>query len=229
MKIILLASFPRSGNQLVRGGIEDIYKIPTFAVYPEDRKEGYPAELILYQGNHPNATLVWNEAYSKRINKPDIAFIKTHEGTDVLFPYPVVHIVRDGRDALISYAHFLGDIEGDKRPYLEILQHQIETSAWSILVMAWSENPNIKHVARFEKLLQDPIKEIIKIGDVANLKRPLLKNIKLRTFAELHRVVPLSVRRGKTDSWKDKKEMPKDLHELFWEHNKDAMDLLGYK
>jgi len=229
MKIILLASFPQSGNSFLRNTIEDMYGIPTFSVYPEDRKEGNPAELILYQGDHPDAVLIWNEAYSKRIYKPDIAFIKTHEESDSLLPYPAIHIVRDGRDALISYAHFLVGVEKTERSYLEMLQYQIETKAWSDFVMAWYKNSKVEYIVKFEKMLKNPVREVVKVGDIAGLKPPLLKNIKLRIFEEFQTEKPDIFKRGKANVWKDTKEMPEVLHKLFWQYNKNAMDLLEYK
>jgi len=227
VKIILLASFPRSGNTFLRIGIEDVYGISTFSVYPEIRLEdGNLSELILHQGEPPNVTLAWNEAYSKRFRKPDIAFIKTHDVEDIDLPYPAVHIIRDGRDVLVSWAHFEKEIHKKEGSVLELMEYGIRNKVWSNFVKVWAKRPKI-HTVSYEKLWKNPIREIMRVGDVAGLKRPLVRSVKLRTFEEFQDERPLDFRRGIIDSWKD--EMPKDLQDLFWQYNGEAMELLGYK
>lgn len=162
-------------------------------------------------------------------------FIKTHRQRDDLVDEAdrTICLVRDGRDALVSWARQRS--EADRVQYRTILEALIETSSpkgtgsWGRNVLSWVQ-PAPTHTVqvRYETLVADPGATAARIvGAVAPHLR-LRANPQIPRFVELQRVDPLFFRRGMVGTHCD--ELPDDLHSLFWSHpdNRDAMSLLGY-
>jgi hypothetical protein len=92
---------------------------------------------------------------------PDLHFVKTHEmpGAD---EHPAICLVRDGRDALVSYAQFLLDTEQkapkEQRSHLfaRTLHDLIATNrgfgGWSANVLAWTARKAPTVFLRYEDL-----------------------------------------------------------------------------
>jgi hypothetical protein len=83
--IIWLASYPRSGNNYVRDMLESVYGIKTATIYNEPRRPKIDLEAARKTG--------------------EIFLVKTHELPDD--DCSALYLVRDGRDALVSYARFI--------------------------------------------------------------------------------------------------------------------------
>jgi hypothetical protein len=82
-----LISYPRSGNTMVRQFLSLAFAAPTYSVYPGDGR--------------------YFSRYFHDTSDPHAVFVKDHEWRDSYGDENVLAIVRDGRDATLSYARFL--------------------------------------------------------------------------------------------------------------------------
>src|SRR5690242_6425767 len=96
--IIWLASYPRSGNSLFANLIKHHLEIPLYSIYSIDKRTDDQDDMYI----HLNPVDLQAAKQSR-----DLFFVKTHElPTD---DAPAIYVVRDGRDAIVSYAHYIID------------------------------------------------------------------------------------------------------------------------
>jgi len=221
--LLWLASYPRSGNWFLRIVLKEVFGVGSRSVYPEtsDSCAFDPRDGL--QQRRPG----------EMIDGDDLRLLKTHElpGAD---SHPAIYIVRDGRDALVSYAHFAiatGEVPTDTGGdvFRETLEKMVATNGyfggWAPHVTAWTTRAAPTAVIRFEDLIEKPIDVVT--GALAELGIRLGPTGKRSpTFAELRTALPTLFRRGKVGAYAD--EMPKELEDLFWARSGSAMRRLGY-
>ncbi len=219
--MIVLASFPRSGNTFLRNILFEAFGLES-STYHHD--PGRPLD--------PNYHLY--------------PIVKTH-----LLPHqlpaeirnrPVVYIVRDGRDAVVSLAHHRSDIV---EPGSDFENNLIEAilaqegsyfGGWSENVKAWSIQADL--ILRFEDLIHDPMHEVLKLESLLDLPEP--DPAKMPTFQQLkfgnpkyggtfmHRqVAEQNFRKGQSGSWKE--EMSPKIHRLFMARHGQLLMELHYE
>ncbi len=229
--IIWLASYPRSGNTFFRALLHRLFGFQTHSVYPEAKStEATPADIRAMQrlvgGEELERDLGELESESRKY------FIKTHDlpKDDTA---PAVVLVRDGRDALVSYTHFvLRTARGIEHATSDVFEATLEEiivashfGGWSANVNAWIERAGWDSVVRYEELIQDPVNIV-----VGALRRLGLNNqvngASVPSFQELHAIMPWFFRSGKPGSWP--REMPPRLQQLFLEKHGDTLLRLGY-
>src|SRR5690348_17690471 len=98
--IIWLASYPRSGNTFYRILLNHLFGVSTQSVYNDPLFEERP-ELSELVGHAHN-----DRSLHELASSPRAYFVKTHELPNC-DTYPAIYLVRDGRDALVSYAHYI--------------------------------------------------------------------------------------------------------------------------
>jgi hypothetical protein len=226
--LIWLASYPRSGNTFCRVLLHRLYGVPTYSVYPEP-DWGPVADIIAHQ--ELPASL--EEMAADR----QTYIVKTHDlpGND---DYPAIYLVRDGRDAVVSYARYIlafrvhDDIPKTEELFRDRLRKLIEKGnptggEWSANVKGWSRRPNTV-VVKFEELVKEPVETVQRAinGTACALNETSAPN-RIPDFAELKQLMPEFFRRGQIGAWKS--EMPPDLHTLFWDCCGDVMLELGYE
>lgn len=158
----------------------------------------------------------------------DVHFLKTHElpGSDTS---PTIYVVRDGRDAVVSFAHYLIDFVNPEAQYAETLRGLVELpdwyGGWSQNVESWTRRPNTVLV-KYEDLVADPIG----VTREAVARFGLLPEDRevdhAPDFVALHQQSPRFFRQGKVGGWK--REMDPDLEQRFWQQHGRMMDELGY-
>jgi hypothetical protein len=231
MTRVWLAAYPRSGVTFLRLVLEAMYGVKTYTVYP-------PANDIAAVGNlFPLA-----RSASRDIPPGDgYAFIKTHEIKHAAAKGLAIHLVRDGRDALVSQAHFsmAGNHAAAGMCFDEVLRHLILGTLprssqssdppwnWSEHTKTWAGRAN-RTLLRFTDFIREPALAVWRavvhfIPDIS--PKPMCDGIP--GFDDLHARSPHFFRSGKVGQWQE--EMPDELHDLFWEHHGEAMDLVGYK
>ncbi len=144
---------------------------------------------------------------------------------------PAVYLVRDGRDALVSYARFTPAHGPEISPeqFRKNLIRKITVPGghyghWSENVRAWIRRPRTC-VLRFEEFIERPLESVQHAIDTLQLPIRIGQG-EVPTFEELQATYPDIFRRGKVGSWQD--EFPADLLPLFWEHHGEMMRELGY-
>lgn len=154
-KDVVIAAFPKSGNTWMQAIIAGLK-------YGVDASQA-PDSLIqdLVPDLHQNRA-------ARRYD--EFVCFKSHHLPRKDFRR-VIHLVRDGRDALVSYLHyrralgFAGSIEELMKENNPIYGN------WAIHLRAWGENPYNaeKLLIRYEDLLMDGIVQLQLIADFLNL------------------------------------------------------------
>lgn len=226
--IIWLASFPRSGNTMFRMLLDRLYGVRSYSLYDETCRNGHP----LGREFQPEIGSMLEDGVPQGLDRDGaIHFVKTHgPPTDAK---PAICIVRDGRDALVSYAHFQRTFEPsmEQKPYEHVLRELIVSEEsfhnWSKNVNAWAQRVRTAPTVwtRYETLLEAPV------TTVARCLRQLGIDLKpvggsVPDFAELQRRWPTFFRKGKHGAWRE--EMLEELHRLFWQHHGTVMERFGY-
>ncbi len=162
----------------------------------------------------------------------DYHFIKTHEVARE--DYPAIYLVRDGRDALVSYAHFILDYSqgasSSSEEYYRILEDLITSTTsfggWSANVRGWTTRRTPTVVVKFEALITSPLDELQRAMASIGYRSPQIDVDKLPSFDELHQKFPQFFRKGRVGAWRE--ELPDNLHALFWRHHRGTMHRMGY-
>ncbi len=187
------------------------------------------------------------DVHFKKVFKPwyPVTFFKSH-----YFPRQeyrkVVYLVRDGRDAMVSYLHYLEGVSGRPLDFLKLVQDEKPPfpGNWHEHVEQWLSNPyNARMiVVRYEDLQQDPVAQLRRIADLAGFghdEEMLEKGARAATFEAMKRreaIFPWEnpetprdrpfVRRGKVGSHED--EMPAEARDAFMREARSAMKRAGY-
>ncbi|MEM9410542.1 MAG: sulfotransferase domain-containing protein [Planctomycetota bacterium] len=155
---IFLVGYPKSGNTWMQNLLAGLlFRVNT--QYLPDR---------LTQVLIPN---VHGFGYYKRIGTPTI--FKSH-----FLPRPeyrrVVYLVRDGRDAIVSYFHML-QAEGKSVSYEEMIEREVGLfpCKWNEHVRQWHENPFGAEMMfiRYEDLLSNPVEQLMRFCEFSGLDR----------------------------------------------------------
>ena len=177
--IAWLASYPRSGNTFLRIILHRTFGLPTFSVYSSardaERLAGDAARLLNLVGQ----TGVECDIDALRADA-GLHFVKTHELPDPNNSSPAIVLVRDGRDAVVSYAYFaLKTEQGIERPGRELLESTLEQiitgetfGGWSRNVNTWIDRAGRGSVIRFEDLIEDPVAIVRRRASSPGLRRP---------------------------------------------------------
>ena len=230
--IIWLASFPRSGNTYLRQLMKDLCGVSTFSVYDDP--------VLVRQGVAESVGHVRIPGGDLRRldEKEGPSFVKTHDLPSD--ENPSIYVVRDGRDALVSFAHFRlrfdvregrRRMRSPRRRFLRELERLVANftpwGGWSDHVVAWtrSRNPGLTYIVKYEDLVRDPTDTLTKAleGVGAGLS---VKAANTRSFEEMHRLSPDLFRRGVVGSWRS--EMPPKIESMFWRLHGETMDQLDY-
>jgi len=102
-------------------------------------------------------------------------FFKSH-----LLPEPryrrVIYLLRDGRDAMVSFLHFQQALAGRQYDFRDFLDdRQVWPCKWHDHVQAWLANPFQADMVlvRYEDLKADPVKELQRVCEFAGLERSI--------------------------------------------------------
>jgi hypothetical protein len=216
-----IASYPRSGNRFFRWVARHRYGLPERA-----KLAGPPA-------TDPNYPLL--RSLETVIASPRPVMVKTHEFPDA-DNFPAIYVLRDGRDAMVSYTHFVLTVEKPTPPEEVtpelfhdtmrdlLLEDRSPYGSWSENVLAWTSRPNTV-VVRYEDLVRDSGRVVDRALSVAGCPATRI-SAGVPTFDTMKQEDAKLVRRGQPGSWRD--EFPPDLLPLFWERNGAAMWRLGY-
>lgn len=234
--VVWLASFPRSGNTFVRILLEKLYGQQTQSLYRDD-----PACVFL-NGNA-------QDALNRMRKSSRLHFVKTHELPDD--ESPAILLTRDGRDAMVSYAHFIEDYgviersavgkfvaewkaRGEERllgrpRFEQVLRRVVERRYvdWSALFRAWTGRKAPCAQLRFEEVIQRPDESFGRSLAALGLALERVGNAAVPSFAVLQASDPKFFRSGRTGQWRE--EMSTQTEELFWREHGAAMIAAGYR
>ena len=212
-----LASFPRSGNTLLRVVLRSCFGLTSQSIYGDAEFAGDITATVVGQeavGADVRAFLRNAQAQGRSL------YVKTHEmpGAD---RHPALHVVRDGRSALVSRWHFQRDILGRPRPLADIIADS-GAADWSGHVRAWMTRPGTLTL-RYEKLAAGDAATLAAIADF--IGRPQLAPFAV-DFARLNALDPAFFRKGSDAA--NIAEMDAAALALFERRHGDTLRALGY-
>jgi hypothetical protein len=238
--IVWLASYPRSGNTYFRILLHHLHGLKTFSIYNDPLLEKLDGTADAIGHERLPGSL------DEIANSGKLYIVKTHN-----LPadnYPAIQIVRDGRDALASYAKFiqafespfasLGRMERGLKSWTGwkeeeaiakrlILSSGGDFGGWSENVLAWKERPAKTALVRYEDLIGDPQGELVRVLEELNISGTREnQGAEPPSFADLNRRWPNFFRQGRAGSWKS--ILTPRLERLFWKHHREGMEAFGY-
>lgn len=225
---IVVCGFPRSGHTWLQNLIAGI----AFGVDPEFAPDALIQDLV-------------PDLHYKRFYKRygPTAYFKSHA-----LPTPeyrrVVYLLRDGRDALVSYYHLMTALSGPM-DWMRLARGEgVIPCPWHEHVERWLANPHGAEmlIVRYEDLLADTMRELKRLGAFAGLKRDDagLERIAIQAgFAKAQekerrlgwdnpnwpRDQPF-IRRGQIGSWRD--ELPAAVLAEFMKQAGATLERVGY-
>jgi hypothetical protein len=194
----------------------------------------------------PNSLLDWlvpelmDPIYYKRWQTPML--FKTHDLPNPKFRR-VVYLIRDGRDVVVSYYHFLKNL-GEEVDFATLVRpdYNIYPCSWDKHVKAWLANPYESEILmiKYEDLKSKPVDELRKFCEFLGISRndtllgvaaekSSFEKMRAKEKSEGFHTFPRDkafVRRGVVGSFRD--EMPEDALAAFTEQSKDSLCSLGY-
>lgn len=219
---VWVASYPRSGSNLTMLTLRQAFGFRKGLVAHPTRtleKFGLPADTDLLPALE---------------GVEETVALKTHRRAAPNDPAPAIYLVRDGRDAVVSYAHF---VKGRGQPGFadlsfdatlkKIITESMRNGTWSENVRSWTLRSAPTIVVRFESLIRDPISVLSEAVESLGIAPESLKRKTIPTFEELQERDPVMYRKGKVGTWKG--ELSPDMEELFWELHGSEMQAQEYQ
>ncbi|MGO8696724.1 MAG: sulfotransferase domain-containing protein [Limisphaerales bacterium] len=187
------------------------------------------------------------DVHFKKFFKPwfPVTFFKSHFLPRADYR-KVVYLLRDGRDVMVSYWHYLEGLTGEKRDFLELVRtgNGLFPCKWHEHVAKWQLNPYAAQMitVRYEDLKKDPAGQLRRIGEFAGLpcdsarlqratQASSFEAMRQRetTFTWENPQIPKNkqfIRRGQIGSHQD--EMPSAVREAFLSEASAMMRKTGY-
>src|SRR2546426_9088857 len=98
--ITWIASYPRSGNSLLRLILKDVFGLRTKSKYNDNTSVPWYEDMIELMGQDP-LDLPWPDALPQLRESPDEHLVKTHDGPET--NDKCIYVVRDPRATVVSY------------------------------------------------------------------------------------------------------------------------------
>lgn len=228
---IFIVGYPKSGNTWMQNLVAGI----VFGIDPRLTPDSLIQDLV------PD---VHAQRWYRRYGTP--MFFKTHH-----LPRPeyrrVIYLVRDGRDAMISYFHFLSAINKSEPDFLKMVSNGggLFPCRWHEHVEAWTANPFGAEMITisYESLKEKPIDKLQELCSFARLERnrdsleAVVQDCSFDVMRDKERKFgwddngawpkdKFFVRRGAIGSFRD--EMPPAVLASFMEQSSNALKSYGY-
>ena len=194
--LVWIASYPRSGNTLLRLILFHAFGLKTHSLY-DDLADVGPDSRFAETVGHAALPPGWSPEKARRDDA--LWLVKTHDAP--CDSEKAIYIIRDGRESVLSYLKYRQSFGGEEIRLADVIKGRVGFGSWSGHIRAWDprNRPNTL-LLRFEDLASDPAACLPAIGDF--LGCPPMQG-RIPSFGELHRVHPAFFRSGRTDSWRE--------------------------
>ena len=222
---VFIVGYPKSGNTWFQTLVCSV----NFGVHPEFTPDKLIQDLV------PD---VHSKSYYKRYEAQ--TFFKTHHLPKEEYRR-VIYLLRDGRDVMVSYFHFLNALRcGNTINLFEFIRDQgkLIPTKWHEHVEAWLLNPYDAEIItiKYEDLKTNPLHEMKRFCEFVHLDRSeefIRGAIERCSFENMRRQERTAwpsdkpfVRRGEIGSFRD--EMPPDALRLFLSEAGQTLLKVGY-
>lgn len=219
--IIWLASYPRSGNTLLRTVLKQTMGLDS---YSDERPIVTFTEAAKGEFGYVLPSEPWEAFYKSASVSSEIYLVKTH-----LPPQddqPAIYIVRDGRRSLVSYHKYHQQFLGKQAlSQLALVLDADYYGGWSEHYRNWVSSSRKTLLLRYEDLVNaspDLLKSIAQFigygGQVLDWGNP---------FERLHKENPNFFRHGES-AWQGAPGWTPQINALFFLLHGDLMKMLGY-
>ena len=221
--ILWLASYPRSGNTLLRMIFRAVFERDTYSKHGDEMDIAADARVAAEVG-HRLLGANWPDAYAAMRSSEDLHLVKTHDPPED--DGKAIYIVRDGRSACRSFFHYLEDFPAQQSQLdmVDVIAGFTPFGSWGDHLDRWDpqNRPNTLLV-RYENLLVNPAAEIKKITDFTGLT-PL--HDWQNNFDKLHDLSPRFFRAGPGSDAET--ALDAETKAIFWAQHGDWMRRLNY-
>lgn len=222
--IVWLASYPRSGNTLVRIILRSCFGLQSLdsELEPCERERDAIVEAI----GHREPGVDWSEFYANASPGSERYFVKTHSPPKD--DQPCIYIVRDGRKATLSYYyHFKRFFPEENRSLLQLVLGHDHYGDWTSHYRMWDPKARpATLLLRYEALLNDADSEIARISEFLGLAMPELPW--QNPFRSLQEHDPEFFRKGTAD-WEPDSLWSPPINRVFQLKHGSLMEELGYR
>jgi hypothetical protein len=219
--IVWLASYPRSGNTLLRIILNEVFGVKTRSKH-NDRRDIGSEEGIREAVGHEFLEGRWNDVYSPMSQASETFFVKTHDGPED--QGKAIYVVRNGFASILSYQNYLRDFANTEFTLAEVIAGSKGLPSWGYHLDLWNplERPNTL-LLKYEELVQSPEQQIERITRFCQI--PPLKAWK-NDFERLHAINPKFFRKGQAED--PSHFFPEECRKLCWGLHGDWMARLNY-
>lgn len=226
-----LASYPRSGNTLLRAVLFRSFGLCSASIYPNDMGRNPDKEKLVGHLEHDQfLTSDGAIEFSADLFPENIVCLKTHDSP--ANNNPAIYIVRDGRETCVSFWKYLTDgrIPGYEGAKLrDVIEGNTPFGSWSDHICSWApwERPDTFPVS-YEDLVDNPKETIEQLASILGLKA---RSLDIPTFAEMratesHSLRPGFFRSGTNQTWKE--IMSQEDLGYFYRRHGELLEFLGY-
>jgi hypothetical protein len=219
--LIWLASYPRSGNTFVRVVLKAAFGIETRSLSGAGDDRVFSDPRVADAVGHIKSERFGAELIEEARQSSELVILKTHE------PPPTadsaIYIVRDGRSAIVSYHHYLSEIEHLQVDMESIIEGRVYAGSWSDHFNSWRpiDRPHTLFL-RFEDMVARPDELVGRLSGFMGVQ-PLTTGV--RSFTDLHGLFPQFFRSG-SDERNIREIAP--YRDLFMRRHGDLMRRLQY-
>lgn len=165
--IVWLASYPRSGNTLLRTILKRCFDLCSYEDVPIDRPGEFRDNPDMI--GHLEKQEAWDDFYAKALASPELFLVKTH-----LPPrdeQPFIYAVRDGRLSVTSYRKFHRDYNNLDKSIISLIIGDDVCGDWTSHYRIWNDRPATnKLVLKFEDLVNISDASLARIASFINFK-----------------------------------------------------------
>jgi hypothetical protein len=221
--IVWLASYPRSGNTLLRTIIKRCLGLDSYADEPIHVESPIRSDSSFV--GHRELPSAWADFYDTATRSRDVVLVKTHLPPRDAQPF--IYVVRDGRSAVRSYKKYYEEFVPGHRPSLyQIIAGDDAYGDWSSHHAVWTSRPGVRGLTlRFEDLSEIASARVAEIaafighaGAVAEWKNP---------FESLSSIEPGFFREG-AGKFEADEDWPVLAHQFFNHVHAPLLAKLGY-
>lgn len=228
--IVWLASYPRSGNTLLRTVLKQTMGLDSYGdPISWGRKLAKPPRTLptntsdIIGGARP--TMTWDEFYPMATQSPEVFLVKTHQAP--IDAQPAIHVVRDGRKAVTSYFHFHKDKHPSvQRTMLQIIAGEDFCSDWTSHYEVWRGHRGPKMEVRFEELVNASSDLVGRMAQFVGHKEQI--HPWQNPFKTLHEIDPTKFREGRVE-WSSPEAWGAGEEWAFCALHAPLMEELGYE
>ena len=210
---------------MFRMALNHLYGIKTYSIYGDRDIVSMGADGII--GHYHDRINIEKLAQSE-----DVSFVKTHnKPVSSSNQFKAIHIVRDGRDALTSYAYYMINVNGYPGTPSTAMDRLLHDDAhlwggWSGHARTWIDWPGEHVTVKYEDMTKGVTAVVHDALTRLDLHYDRIPGSTMPSFGSLNHKWPKFFRSGQTASWKG--FMTANQLKVFWARHMSMMRELDY-